>query len=168
MRSTMKMPFRVANYVVARRLSPKRLWLALLLGAAIMAPLAHDTPALAIVCRSDPIMVVNGAVIDVVSTLTTDPKAVSEIDYQVTVPSGSLIGQTTLTLGLGFPEHVTYIFSPSQPWGSVQVATSVVTPNGVAPFPLSVQVSSLLAGNSSASGSSDTTTTVTLDHILML
>lgn len=164
----MKMPFYVACYAVTRRLSPRRLWLALLLGAAIIAPLAHDTPALAIVCRSDPILVVNGALVDVVSTLSTDPSAVSELDYQVTVPSGALIGQTTLTVGLGFPERVSYVFSPSQPWGSVQVAASVVTQSGVAPFPLNVQVSSLLAGSNTASGSSDATTTVTLDHILML
>ena len=164
----MRMPFHVAYFAAVQRWGPRRLWLALLLGAAIIAPLAHDTPALAIVCRSDPIMVVNGAAIDVVSTLSTDPSTVSEIDYQVTVPSGALIGQATLTLGLGFPEHVTYVFSLSQPWGSVQVAASVVTQDGVTPFPLSVKLSSLLAGSNTVSGSSDATTTVTLDHILML
>lgn len=150
----------------------KRLSLALLLSAGIIVPLAHQTPAHAdgstILCRSDPVLVVNGAVIDVASTLWSDPSAVQEIDYQVTVPSGSLIGGVTLTVGLGFPEKVSYVFSPTQPWGSVQVAASVVTQNGVAPFPVSVQVSSLLAGTNTASGTSDATTTISLNHLLML
>jgi hypothetical protein len=111
---------------------------------------------------------VNGAVVNVVSTLGTDPSAVREVDYQVTVPSGSLINETTLTVGLGIPEKVTYIFSPSQPWGSVHVATSVIAQDGVAPFPVSVQVSSLLAGTDEAHGVSDATTSVDLAHLLML
>jgi hypothetical protein len=144
-----------------------RLSLALLLAGGIVAPLARETPALAIVCRSDPIMVVNGAAIDVVSTLTTDPSTVSELDYLVTIPSGSLINKTTLTVGIGFPERVTYVFSPRQGWGSILVAASVITHHGVAPFPVSLQVSSLSAGSNSADGTSDATTTVALDHVLM-
>lgn len=149
-------------------LTRKALWAGALLVAGLSAPLAQQTPAFAIICRSDPVMVVNGAVVDVVSTLTTDPASVREVDYQVTVPSGALLGQITLTAGLGFPEHVTYVFSPSQAWGSVQVAATVVTADGVAPFPLALQVSSLLAGTKATSGSSDATAIVTLDHILMV
>lgn len=144
------------------------LWAALLLAGGLIVPLAHETPALAILCRSDPVLVVNGAIIDVTSTLWTTSDNVSAIDYQVTVPSGALLGGATLTVGLGFPENITYVFSPTQPKGSVQVAASVVTPDGAASFPLSVQVSSLLAGSATANGTSDTTTTVGLDHILML
>jgi hypothetical protein len=153
---------------VSRWSTLKRLWLALVLAAGIIAPLAQATPALAVLCRSDPVLVVNGAVVNVVSTLQTDPSTVRELDYQVTVPSGALIGQITLTVGLGFPENVTYVYSPDQPWGSVQVAASVVTADGVDPFPLTVKVSSLLAGSNTAGGTSDATTTVTLDHVLML
>ena len=151
-----------------RRLRLKPLWVALLLAGGLLAPLAHETPALAILCRSDPILVVNGAIIDVTSTLWTTPDNINEIDYQVTVPSGALLGGVTLTLGLGFPENITYVFSPTQPKGSVQVAASVILPDGTSSFPLAVQVKSLLAGSATASGTSDTTTTVSLDHILML
>ncbi len=153
---------------IHRHRSIRRLCLALLLAASIITPLAKVTPALAVLCRSDPVLVVNGAVIDVVSTLQTDPGSVAELDYQVTVPAGSLIGGTTLTVGLGFPERVSYVFGPDQPWGTVTVAASVVTADGVAPFPLDVKVSSLLAGSSTASGTSDDTTTVALDHVVML
>lgn len=145
---------------------------ALLLAAGIVAPLAHGARALAdtpsIPCRSDPVLVVNGAAVDVMSTLWVDQSAVREVDYRVTVPSGSLLGGTTLTVGLGFPEVVTYVFSPDQPWGSVRIAASVRTQDGVAAFPLSIQVSSLLAGSATASGTSDTTATVALQHLLML
>ena len=142
--------------------------MAMLLAGGIVGPLAHETPAMAVICRSDPIMVVNGAIVDVVTTLWTTPSAVREIDYQVTVPSGALIGKLTLTAGLGFPERVSYIFSPTQPWGSIQVATSAITAGGVSPFAVSVQVSSLLAGSNTASGTSSVTTTVSLNHLLML
>ena len=83
-------------------------------------------------------------------------------------PGTTLAILLTLTLGIGFPERITYVFSPDQPRDSVQVAASVVTADGVSPFPLSVTVSSLLAGSTTASGTSDVTTTVSLDHILML
>lgn len=155
----------------------KRMCLSLILAGGIVAPLAHQTPASAdtsptpdqaIPCRSDPIIVVNGAIIDVTSSLAADASAIREVDYQVTIPSGSLIGKTTLTLGLGIPENVTYVFSPSQPWGSVQVAASVVPQDGVAPFPVSVQISSLLAGSNLVSGLSGTTVSVALNHLLML
>lgn len=147
----------------------KSLCLAVLLGGAIIAPFAHQTTARAsIPCRSDPIIVVNGALVSVVSTLEADSSAVREVDYQVTVPSAALIDKLTLTVGLGFPENVTYIFSPSQPWGSIQVTAAVVTQDGVAPFPVSVRVSSLLAGANTTSGASDSTLTVALDHVLML
>jgi hypothetical protein len=155
-------------YHIGRHASFKRLWLTLLLAAGIIAPLAQATPALAVLCRSDPVLVVNGAVVNVVSTLQTDPSTVRELDYQITVPSGALLGQITLTVGLGFPENVTYVFSPDLPWGSVQVSASVITADGVDPFPVSVKVSSLLAGSNTAGGTSDATTTVTLDHVLML
>lgn len=150
------------------RYSRKRLSATLLLAGGLIAPLVHQTPAFAIICRSDPVMVVNGAVIDVVSTLETDPSSVREIDYQVTLPSGALLGGTTLTVGLGFPEHITYVFSPAQPWGSVQVAATVIAADGAAPFPLTLQVSSLVAGSNATSGTSDSTAIVSLDHILML
>jgi len=159
--------FRATGVNIGRRSSLKRLCLALILGGGILAPLAHATTALAIVCRSDPTMEVNGAVVNVVTTMSTDPSAVREIDYQVTVPSGALIGKLTLTVGLGFPENVTYVYSPTQPAGSIQVAASVITQDDPAPFPMSVQVSSLLAGTKSMSGTSASTITVFLDHLLM-
>lgn len=156
------------------RASRRRLSLALLLSVGIIAPFAHHTAASAdttnpdVLCRSDPIIVVNGAIVDVASTLQSDPASIREIDYQVTVPSGALLGRTTLTLGLGVPENVSYVFSPTQPRGSVQVAVTVVPRDGVASFPTSVRVSSLLAGNATASGTSDASLSVALDHLLML
>ncbi len=146
----------------------KRLGMATAIAFGLIAPLARASHALAIICRSDPILVVNTAAVDVVSTLWTDPAFVREIDYQVTVPSGSLLGKITLTAGLGFPERVTYVFSGAQAWGSVQVAATVVTQDSVSPFPVNVQVSALLTGPNQASGTSDTPTVVGLDHILML
>jgi hypothetical protein len=147
-----------------------KLCLALLLGSLVLSPLVSQTAALAasVPCRSDPIIVVDGAALDVVSTLTTDPSAVRELDYQVTVPTGALIGKLTLTAGLGFPEKVTYVFSAAQPWGSIRVDASVITQDGVAPFPAGVQASALLAGSATAGGTSATTLSVTLDHLLML
>lgn len=152
----------------------KRLCLALLLAGGIAAPLAQQARASAdtynpdVLCRSDPVIVVDGAIVDVVSTIQSDPSAIQKIDYQLTVPSGALVGKITLTVGLGVPENVTYVYSPSQPWGSVQVTATVVPQNGVTSIPVSVQVSSLLAGSATASGSSDAPLMVTLDHILML
>jgi hypothetical protein len=135
----------------------------------IVLPLAHQSIARAdLLCKSDPVIVVNGAIVDVTSTLSTDASAVREIDYQVTVPSSSLIGKTTLTLGLGVPENVSYVFSPDQPRGTIQVAATAIPQDGAASFPVSVKLSSLLAGSSMASGNSGDTITVALDHLLML
>ena len=111
---------------------------------------------------------VNGAVADVVSTLATAPSAIRELDYTVTVPSGSLIGRTTLTVGLGFPEKVTYVYSPAQPWGTLHISAMVQTQAGTAPFPTSVQVTTLLGGTHSASGLSNAAVNLTVSHQLML
>ncbi len=147
----------------------KRLGLALVVGAGIVLPLAHQTTASAdILCKSDPVIVVNGAIVDVVSTLSADSSAVREVDYQVTVPSGSLIGKITLTAGLGVPENVSFVFSPDQPRGTIQVAATAVPQDGAASFPVSVKLSSLLAGSSTASGNSGDIITVALDHVVML
>lgn len=121
----------------------------------------------ALACRSDPILVVNGAIVDVVSVLQTSADTVRELDYTITVPSGSLIGQTTLTVGIGFPEKVTYVFSKAQRWGTMQIAASVVTQDGVAPFPTTVQATSLLA-RGSASGMSNQVVTMALGGQIML
>lgn len=152
----------------------KRLCLALLLAGGIAVPLAQQTRASAdtynpdVLCRSDPVIVVDGAIVDVVSTIQSDSSAIRAINYQVTVPSGALVGKITLTVGLGVPESVTYVYSPSQPWGSVQVTATVVPQDGATSIPVSVQVSSLLAGSATASGSSGAPLTVTLNHVLML
>jgi len=109
----------------------KRVGFALLVGAGIVLPLMRHTPASAdILCKSDPVIVVNGAVVDVVSTLAADPSAVRAVDYQVTVPSGSLIGETRLTVGFGVPENVSYVFSPDQPWGTIRVAAAAIPQDG--------------------------------------
>ncbi len=121
----------------------------------------------AVACRSDPVLVVNGAIVDVVSTLQTVPSAVQELDYTITVPEGSLLGQTTLTVGIGFPEKVTYVYSRRQPWGTLGIAANVVTQSGVSPFPTTVQATSLLAA-SSASGASDSTVSIALGGQVML
>jgi hypothetical protein len=145
-----------------------RLCLVLGLGAAALAALPAGHAAAAAGCRSDPVIVVNGAVADVVSTLYTDPSVVRELDYTVTVPAGSLIGRTTLTLGLGFPEKVTYVYSAAQPWGSLRVDATVQTQAGTAPFATDVQVTTLLGGVRRASGLSTATVSVTVAHQLML
>lgn len=160
-------PIRTLTRYAGRRPHLRPPSVALLLTAAIIAPVAGTTHA-GVICRSDPVLVVNGSVVDVVSSLQTDASAVRELDYQITIPSGSLVGKLTLTVGLGFPEKVTYVFSPALSWGSIRVAASVVTQDGAASFPVSVQVSSLLAGSSTASGTSAATMTVALDHLLML
>jgi hypothetical protein len=145
-----------------------RLCLVLGLGAVALAALPAGHAAAAVGCRSDPVIVVNGAVADVVSTLYTDPSAVRELDYTVIVPAGSLIGRTTLTLGLGFPEKVTYVYSAAQPWGSLRVDATVQTQAGTAPFATDVQVTTLLGGIQHASGLSTATVSVAVAHQLML
>jgi hypothetical protein len=120
-----------------------------------------------VACRSDPVLVVNGSIVDVVSVLQTTADTVRELDYTITIPSGSLTGKITLTVGLGFPEKVTYVFSKSQPWGTMQIAASVVTQDGVAPFPTTVQATSLLASGS-ASGMSNQTVILPLGGQIML
>jgi len=122
-------------------------------------------------CRSDPVVVVNGATVDIVDTLWTDASAVRELDYTITVPSGSRIGKTTLTVGLGFPEKVTYVFSSSQAWGTMKVAATVQTQRGTPPFQTTLQVTSprsLLSGSSTASGRSNSTVTVTVKNLVMV
>ena len=52
--------------------------------------------------------------------------------------------------------------------GSVRVTAAVITQDGVAPFPVSVQVSALLAGANTASGTSAAPLSVNLAHLLML
>jgi hypothetical protein len=140
---------------------------ALLAASLLNGPLGLQHVNAAVACRSDPILVVNGSIVDVVSTLQTVSSAVSELDYTVTVPAGSLIGQTTLTVGLGFPEKVTYRFSSTQRWGTLQIAASVIAKPGIVPFPTSVQASSLLASSTGA-GQSNSTVIVSLGNQLML
>jgi hypothetical protein len=118
-------------------------------------------------CRSDPVLIVNGAIVDVVSTLNTTASTVQELDYTITVPHGSLLGPTRLTVGIGFPEKVTYVFSPFQAWGTMHIAATVVSKTGTAPFSTTVQATSLLA-SSSASGLSNATVNVLLGGQIML
>jgi hypothetical protein len=118
-------------------------------------------------CRSDPVLIVNGAIVDVVSTLQTDASTVKELDYTITVPTGSLLGRTTLTAGIGFPEVVTYVYSSTQAWGTMRIAATVVSKASTTPFSTTVQASSLLAAGS-ASGMSNATVTVLLGGQLML
>jgi hypothetical protein len=122
-------------------------------------------------CRSDPVVVVNGATVDIVDTLWTDASAVRELDYTITVPSGSLTGKTTLTVGLGFPETVTYVRSSSQARGTMKVAATIQTQRGTPPFQTTLQattLTSLLTGTSTASGRSNSTVTVTLTNMIMV
>src|SRR5438105_8153743 len=122
-------------------------------------------------CRSDPVVVVNGATVDIVDTLWTDGSAVRELDYTITVPSGSQIGKTTLTVGLGFPEKVTYVFKSSQAWGTMKVAATVQTQRGTRPFETTLQatsLTSLLTGPSTDSGRSNSTVPVTLQNLVMV
>jgi hypothetical protein len=113
------------------------------------------------------VLVVNGTAVDVVTTLASAANAIRELDYTVTVPTGSLIGQTTLSVGIGFPESVTYIFSATQPPGTMRIDTSVVAAGSAAPFPTSVQATALLAGGA-ASGLSSATITIELTGMTML
>ena len=105
--------------------------------------------------------------VDVVSTLNTSPANIKELDYTITVPSGALLSVVSLTVGIGFPEKVTYVYSPSMPRGTLQVAATVQTVAGTAPFPTSVRVTSLLVGTT-ASGYSNGTVIATLGRLLML
>ena len=144
--------------------------MALALGLAVMGVgifANNHAHAAFIACRSDPIVIVDGAIVDIVSTLNTSPANIRELDYTITVPTGSLLGGFTPTIGLGFPERVTYVFSPSMRWGTLQVAATVQTQAGVAPFATSVQLSSLLTW-ASASGRSDSTVFATLGRLVML
>jgi hypothetical protein len=111
--------------------------------------------------------VVNGAAADIVSTLYADPSAISELDYTISVAPGSIIGKTTLTAGIGFPEKVTYVFDPSVRWGTLNVQASVVTRPGVAPFPTTVNVTTLFA-SASNSGLSNALVPVSVANQLML
>lgn len=138
-----------------------------LLTACSVGGLGLPRASAAVACRSDPVLVVNGSIVDVVSELQTTASAVRELDYTITVPSGSLLGPIRLTIGLGFPEKVTYVFSKTQAWGTMQIAASVVTQAGVSPFPTTVQATSLLAG-AMASGLSNQTVVVMLGKQIML
>ena len=143
------------------------------LTAAILCagPLSVNTTHAAVACRSDPVLVVNGATVDVVSTLWSSAGNIREIDYVVTVPAGSVINQTTLTVGLGFPEKVTYVFSKAQRWDTMKIATTVQVQKGVAPFPISVTATSplsLLTGTTSASGMSNSTVTLNVGNLIMV
>lgn len=134
---------------------------------AVSFSTGHAEAALA-ACRSDPVIVVNGAIADVFSTLWTQSSNIRELDYVVTVPSGSLIGKLTLTAGIGFPEKVTYVFSPAQPWGTIRIDATVQTWGQVAPFQTSVQATTLLGGVQTAYGSSAGTVSLTVGRQLML
>ncbi len=155
------------TWIVDRRIV--RAAMVLLMAAAGAGAMAARPASAAVVgCRSDPVIVLNGAAFDVYDTLQTDPSAVSELDYTVTVPAGSLLGGIQLTAGLGFPERVNIVYSAAQPWGSITVAGQVIAQNDVAPFPVSLQVSTLPLNSGSASGSSTDTLSVTLHNTLML
>src|SRR5260370_29872435 len=114
------------------RTALSRIGLALGLAAAVLGMLAQNAHALS-ACRSDPVLVVNGAIVDVVSTLYSTASTIRELDYTVTVPAHSLLGAVKLTVGLGFPEKVTYVFSNTQPWGTMRIAATVNTQAAVAP-----------------------------------
>jgi hypothetical protein len=140
---------------------------ALLAGLGIALLPRGDAHAIVAGCRSDPVIVVDGDVADIVSTLYTDSSAISELDYTISVPPGSLIGKTTLTVGLGFPEKVTYVFDPTVPTGTIEVHASVVTRAGVPAFTTMVSVSTLY-GHASTAGMSDAIVPVTVTNQLML
>jgi hypothetical protein len=159
------------NRIIKTTAPPRRrrtaLAVTLLVVGLLGSPLATHHADAAAACRSDPVLLVNGAIIDVVSTLQTTSSAVQELDYTITVSPGSLLGATHLTVGLGFPEKVTYVYSSLQRWGTVGIAASVITQPGVTPFATTVQASSLLR-SSSASGLSNTLVSLTLGGQLML
>jgi hypothetical protein len=156
--------------IIEAKILPRRrmaLAVAILVVGLLGSPLAMHQADAAAGCRSDPVLLVNGALVDVVSILQTDPSAVQELDYTITVSPWSLLGPTRLTIGLGFPEKVTYVYSPQQRWGTVGIAATVITRPGVAPFFTTVQASSLFRF-SSAGGSSNSTVSLTLAGLLML
>jgi hypothetical protein len=118
-------------------------------------------------CRSDPTVLVNLDLADIVSTLYAPPSAIKELDYTISVAPHSLTGKITLTIGLGFPEKVTYVFDSSVPWGMIKVQASVVTQPGVTPFNTTVSISTLF-GSASTSGPSNAIVPVTVANQLML
>jgi hypothetical protein len=140
------------------------------MAGAVLAVLPERAKAVIGGCRSDPVLVVNGAVVDVVSTLQADAGTIEELDYRVTVPAGSVINRTTLTVGIGFPEKVTYVFSTTLPWGAMRIDATVVQIPGTAPFATTVQATSLALGDlvSTASGMSNHTLTVDLKNLPMV
>jgi hypothetical protein len=144
---------------------------ALTAGVLLGGSLAVTTAHAAIACRSDPVVVVNGATVDIIDTLSTTASAVRELDYTITVPKGSVIGQTTLTVGLGFPEKVTYVFRSSQAWGTLKVTATVQVQPGTPAFQTTLQAtspSSPLALTSTASGLSTSPVTVALKNLVMI
>lgn len=157
------------------RLSPlARLCAAVCLAGSLAVGIVDQrTEAAVSGCRSDPVLVVNGVTVDVVATLATVSSSVRELDYAVTVPVGSLINQTTLTVGIGFPEKVNYTFSSAQPWGTMRIAMTVVTASGVQPFQTTEQATTLLSGltllaGGTASGLSNSVLVVNLGGLPML
>lgn len=118
-------------------------------------------------CRSDPIVLINGLAVDIVSTLYANPSAIKELDYTITVPNSTLLGPINLTPGLGFPEKVKFAVNPSMRWGTLLVQATVVTQPGVAPFSTTVSVSVLLS-QASMSGMSNAVVSATLGNLLML
>jgi hypothetical protein len=133
-----------------------------------IAVLPHgDAQAIVAGCRSDPIILVNGDLADIVSTLNVNASAIKELDYTVRVSPGALTGIIRLTVGLGFPEKVTYVFDPSVPWGIIELQASVVTQPGVAPFPTTVSISTLF-GHAATSGLSNAIVPVSVANQLML
>ena len=156
--------------IEAKILSRRRrgvLAVALLVLGLLGSPLAMHRADAAAGCRSDPVLLVNGALVDVVSILQTDPSSVQELDYTITVSPRSLLGPTKLTIGLGFPEKVTYVYSSLQRWGTMGITATVITRAGVAPFSTTVQASSLLRF-SSAGGLSNSPVSFSLTGLLML
>jgi hypothetical protein len=130
--------------------------------AAVGVCLCDQSRAAAyVICRSDPVLLVNGIVVDVVSTLQSDPSTIRELDYTVTVPAGAVIGTTTLTKGISFPERVTYVFSALQPAGTLRIDATVQTQPGVQPFATTVRASAPPA-HVTATGPSNSTVTVQL------
>lgn len=137
---------------------------ALLVLALSAAPRADA----AVGCRSDPVIVVNGAVFDVFDTLQAAAASVRELDYTVTVPAGSVLGGVQLTAGVGFPERVSVVYSSAQPLGAITVAGTVLARPGVSPFPVTLTVTTLPLNGGSATGSSAGMLSVTLRNTLML
>ena len=155
---------------IDRRALLARILLSLGVAGAALALLPDRARAILGGCRSDPVLVVNGATVDVFSTLQADPNVIQELDYRVTVPAGSVINQTTLTVGIGFPEKVSYVFSNALPWGAMRIDATVVTTPGTPAFATTVQATSLALSGllSTASGMSNRTLTVNLKNLPMV